>query len=68
VAERVTLVRGRVAQNAARIVAGDHPLTRYSQNGRGWCIPTEHVDDLLAYAEFRHWLVIVTDKRKGVTP
>lgn len=56
-----TVLRGPAAARAVHQVL-DHQA-RYSHIAHGWVIPTSKLDDVLAYAQAHHLVVVTTDKR-----
>ena len=53
------LARGTDAERACRMISADGP--RWSDDGRGWVVPSSAVPDLLAYCQAHHLLVVVSD-------
>jgi hypothetical protein len=64
----VALLRGDGAGQCARLFSGSYPgaeykPSRWSNTGRGWVIPSRLVPDVIAYAESRHELAVVSGRR-----
>lgn len=63
-AHGLALVRGEEAGRVALLVSPDTP--RWSRRGRGWVIAASRVADVLAYAQTRHEVVVISHRdRRG---
>ena len=67
-AHAVALLRGDGANQCARLFSGSYPgadskPSRWSYAGRGWVIPSRLVADVIAYAEFKHELAVVSQRK-----
>ncbi len=56
----LALLRGEEARRVTMVLTGE---TVYSPGGRGWVIPERHVQDVAAYGEYLHRLVVVHSRR-----
>jgi hypothetical protein len=70
--QAVALLRGDGANQCARLFSGSYPgadsrPSRWSNTGRGWVIPSRLVPDVIAYAESRHELAVVSERKAATT-
>lgn len=62
-ARRTAFVRGNRVGEILRYI--DSHRARWNENGNGWVIPAELVPDVVAYAEYRHLMPVVTRSTGG---
>jgi hypothetical protein len=60
----VLLLRGDGARDAIETLALE---ATWSRGGRGWVVDVKHVADVVAFCEYRHQLVVVSNRRPPET-